>query len=147
MNNLTVYGIATALAASITRSTSVSLTSDSLTATMPWLFIPLMWPPAMPAYTELISQPAINSASSMAFRMELTVSLILITTPFRKPREGAVPMPMMSIFSSFISPTMAQIFVVPMSKPTTNYFFCMLPIKLPCFYRPLFAASLNLLRP
>jgi len=42
-------GIATALAASITRRTSPSLTSRSFTATMPWLLKPRMWPPAIPA--------------------------------------------------------------------------------------------------
>ena len=41
-------GMATALAASMTRSMSASRTSLSLTATMPWLLKPLMWPPAMP---------------------------------------------------------------------------------------------------
>ncbi len=41
-------GMATALAASMTRVMSASRTSLSFTATMPWLLKPLMWPPAMP---------------------------------------------------------------------------------------------------
>src|ERR1700694_2905333 len=41
-----------------------------------------------------------------------------MTTPLRKPRDGCVPMPMMSIPSGVTSPTMQQIFVVPMSRPT-----------------------------
>jgi len=42
-------GIATALAASITRRTSPSDTSRSRTATLPWELKPRMWPPAIPA--------------------------------------------------------------------------------------------------
>ncbi len=41
-------GMATALAASMTRAMSASRTSLSFTATMPWELKPLMWPPAMP---------------------------------------------------------------------------------------------------
>ena len=45
-------GIATAFAASMTRSTSPGPTSLSLMATMPWEFKERTWLPAMPAYTE-----------------------------------------------------------------------------------------------
>src|SRR4051812_5606786 len=59
------------------------------------------------------------SASSIARRIEPTVLSMLTTTPLRRPLLGCVPMPMMSMPSSEISPTMAQIFVVPISRPTT----------------------------
>ena len=42
-------GMATALAASMTRSMSREVTSPPLTAMTPWLLKPLMWLPAMPA--------------------------------------------------------------------------------------------------
>ena len=84
-----------------------------------------MWPPAIPAYTALISAPAISSASSTALWMEETVASMLITTPLRSPRDGWVPMPITSMPSGETSPTMQQIFVVPMSSPTTiSPFFC-----------------------
>ncbi len=50
--------------------------------------------------------------------MEDTVASMLTTTPLRSPLEGWVPIPMMSIPLSVSSPTIAQIFVVPMSSPT-----------------------------
>src|SRR5260221_148861 len=50
--------------------------------------------------------------------MEATVASILMTTPLRRPREGWVPMPITSMPSGVTSPTMQQIFVVPMSSPT-----------------------------
>ncbi len=58
------------------------------------------------------------SASAMAWRMAATVESMLTMTPFFNPREGWVPMPMMSRPSSVISPTTAAILVVPMSRPT-----------------------------
>src|SRR5512146_204557 len=58
------------------------------------------------------------SASSIARLIEATVASMLTTTPLRSPFEGCVPMPMMSMPSSVTSPTMAQILVVPMSRPT-----------------------------
>src|SRR5712692_5477709 len=114
-----------ARAASRTRAMSPCFTSLSFTATTPCELKPRMWPPAMPAYTDAIAHPAISSASSTARRMEDTVASMLITTPLRRPREGCVPMPMTSIPSGPTSPTMQQIFVVPMSSPTTSSpFFC-----------------------
>src|SRR5439155_24453866 len=75
--------------------------------------------------TELISAPAISSASSTARRIEATVASMLITTPLRNPRDGCVPMPITSMPVGVISPTMQQILVVPMSRPTTiSPFFC-----------------------
>src|SRR5882672_6794998 len=58
--------MATALAASITCSTSPCVTSLSRTPTTPWELRLRTWLPAMPANTEWISQPAISSASSTA---------------------------------------------------------------------------------
>ena len=111
-------GIATARAASITRSTSLSVISDPLTATIPRLLKPVIWPPAIPAYTDEISHPDISSASSTAFFIDSTVDSMFTTTPFLSPMEGCVPIPI--IFISFLetSPTTAQILVVPMSSPT-----------------------------
>src|SRR5260370_31425735 len=51
--------------------------------------------------------------------MEDTVASMVMTTPLRNPREGCVPIPITSMPSGVISPTMQQIFVVPMSSPTT----------------------------
>ena len=60
-----------------------------------------------------------SSASSIAFCIELTVDSRLTTTPFLSPRDGAVPMPIISMLPSLvISPTMAATFDVPISKPT-----------------------------
>src|SRR5437879_2486635 len=48
---------------------------------------------------------------------------MLITTPLRNPRDGCVPITSMP--AGVISPTMQQILVVPMSRPTTiSPFFC-----------------------
>ncbi len=114
-----------ARAASSTRSRSPCFTSLSFTATTPCELKPRMCPPAIPAYTELISAPAISSASSTALRIDATVASMLITTPLRSPREGWVPIPITSIPSAVTSPTMQQILVVPMSSPTTiSPFFC-----------------------
>ena len=66
----------------------------------------------------VISHPAMCSASSIARLIEATVASMLTTTPLRSPFDGCVPMPMMSMPSSVTSPTMAQILVVPMSRPT-----------------------------
>ena len=81
-------GIATARAASITRSTSLFMISCPLIATIPRLFNPVIWPPAIPAYTDEISQPAISSASSIAFFIDSTVDSMSTTTPFLSPIDG-----------------------------------------------------------
>src|SRR5271170_5304829 len=115
-------GIATALAASITRSTSPCTTSLSLMATMPCELRLRTWLPAMPAYTEWISHPAISSASSTARWMDCTVDSMFTTTPFFNPRDGWLPMPMISSApSDLISPTMATTLLVPMSRPTNKF--------------------------
>ena len=55
------------------------------------------WLPAMPAYTEWISQPAMSSASSTARWIDCTVDSMLTTTPFFRPREGCEPRPITSM--------------------------------------------------
>src|SRR5258707_11884164 len=113
--------MATALAASITCSTSPCVTSLSRTPTTPWELRLRTWLPAMPANTEWISQPAISSASSIARWMDCTVDSMLTTTPFFRPREGCEPRPMISIApSAVISPTSATTLEVPTSRPTTT---------------------------
>src|SRR5690606_36770573 len=58
-------------------------------------------------------------AASMASRMERTVHSMLLTTPFRRPRQGTLPTPRMVIPSASTSPTTAETLVVPRSSPTT----------------------------
>ncbi len=81
-------GMATALAASMTLSTSSCETSWPFTAITPWLLKPFIWLPAIPMNTEPISRPAMSSASSIDLCMESTVLSIFTTTPFRRPTEG-----------------------------------------------------------
>ena len=84
----------------------------------------LMWLPAIPVYTSRILQSAINSASSSARWIALTVVSMLTTTPFFRPREGWLPMPMISNPpSGLISATIAAIFEVPTSSPTISRLF------------------------
>jgi hypothetical protein len=78
-----------------------------------------MWLPATPAYTVRISTPAIVCAASMASRMDRTVHSMLLTTPFRSPRQGTLPTPKIVIPSASTSPTTAETLVVPRSRPTT----------------------------
>src|SRR5271165_4751723 len=60
-----------------------------------------------------------SSASSTARWMDCTVDSMLTTTPFFRPRDGWLPMPMISkVPSPLISPTMATTLLVPMSRPT-----------------------------
>src|SRR5512140_2741516 len=115
-------GIATARAASITRSTSPAVTSLSRIATMPCELRLRTWLPAMPAKTEWISQPAISSASSTARWIDCTVESMFTTTPFLRPREGCEPTPTTSIVPAAVSsPTIATTFEVPMSRPTMRF--------------------------
>ena len=114
-------GIATALAASMTCSMSDCWTSLSRIATTPWEFRLRTWLPAMPAYTERISQPAISSASSTARWIDCTVDSMSTTMPRLRPREGCEPMPMTSTLPSApTSPTSATTLEVPMSSPTIS---------------------------
>src|SRR5690606_29114715 len=123
-------GMATARAASMTRSTSPAVTSLSRMATMPCELRLFTWLPAMPANPELISQPAISSASSTARWMDCTVDSMFTTTPFFSPREGCEPMPMISMEpSECASPTMATTLEVPMSSPTINCLSVFLDIR------------------
>ncbi len=92
-------GIATACAASITRSTSPALTSLSRIATMPCEFRLRTWLPAIPVSTALISQPAMSSASSIARWIDCTVDSMFTTTPLLVPAIGCEPMPMTSSLS------------------------------------------------
>src|SRR5260221_4283410 len=51
--------------------------------------------------------------------MDCTVDSMLTTTPFFRPRDGWLPMPMISSApSDLISPTMATTLLVPISRPT-----------------------------
>src|SRR5256714_1374787 len=121
--------MATALAASITCSTSPCVTSLSRTPTTPWELRLRTWLPAMPANTEWISQPAMSSASSTARWMDCTVDSMLTTTPFFSPREGCEPRPSSSIEpSSPTSPTSATTLEVPMSSPTIRFLSARLSI-------------------
>src|SRR5690606_27261660 len=58
-------------------------------------------------------------AASMASRIERTVHSMLLTTPFRRPRQGTLPTPRMVMPSASTSPTTAETLVVPRSSPTT----------------------------
>src|SRR5581483_9497607 len=114
--------MATALAASMTCSTSLCVTSLSRMATTPWELRLRTWLPAIPANTEWISQPAMSSASSTARWMDCTVDSMLTTTPFFRPREGWEPSPSTSIAPSGpTSPTRATTLEVPMSRPTMRF--------------------------
>ena len=81
-------GMLTALAVSITRATSVPVTSLSLIATIPLELNERIWLPAIPAYTLRILQSAISSASSSARWIDSTVASMLTTTPFFNPLDS-----------------------------------------------------------
>jgi hypothetical protein len=116
------FGIAIALAVSITRSMSACTTSPSLIATMPLELRLRMWLPAMPVVTRAIRQSAISSASSSTRWIDAIVASMLTTTPRFKPRDGCVPRPItLSSPSGPSSATIATIFDVPMSRPTTRF--------------------------
>src|SRR5215470_15459443 len=135
-------GIATALAASITCSTSPWLTSLSRTPTTPCEFRLRTWLPAMPANTEWISHPAISSASSTARCMDWTVDSMLTTTPFFRPREGCEPMPSTSIEPSRpTSPTSDTTFEVPMSSPTIRFLSERLSIPATVFFSTVYRSA------
>src|ERR1700722_6475638 len=54
--------------------------------------------------------------------MDCTVDSMLTTTHFFRPRDGWLPMPMISRTpSALISPTMATTLLVPMSRPTNRF--------------------------
>src|SRR5687767_8136111 len=58
-------------------------------------------------------------APSMASAIERTVQSMFDTTPLRRPRQGTLPTPRIVMPSASTSPTTAETFVVPMSRPTT----------------------------
>src|SRR5664279_3080576 len=63
-----------------------------------------------------------SSASSSTRWIEAIVASMLTTTPFLRPRDGCVPMPItLSSPPGPISPTIATIFDVPMSRPTIRF--------------------------
>src|SRR5664280_3161777 len=64
--------------------------------------------------------PDMCSASSTAVFIDSTMLSILTTVPFLISLAGDVPMPIMSIPVSVISPTIAVVFVVPISSPTST---------------------------
>src|SRR5437773_1327630 len=114
-------GSETALAASMARRTSSRVISRFFPATAitPRLLKPLMCGPERARWTESISTPAINSASSTAFLIDSTAASTLTTRPRRMPRDSATPRPTTSRRSpSTTSPTTAVTFEVPTSSPT-----------------------------
>ena len=111
-----------------------------------------MCPPAIPAYTFVISTPAFLSASSIALPIDSMVLSRFITIPFRSPFEGVTPTPVILISSSpAFSPTRAQILLVPISSPTTKssvfifslhkYFFSKPKINITNFLTPIVVVS------
>ena len=110
------------------RVKSVTVISSSTTSRvmLPWCTELLMCWPAIPTLTTLISIPDCSLASAIAFSMAITVLSILVTIPRITPSETALPIPNTSSFPySFFVPTITQIFVVPMSSPTTILSSCM----------------------
>jgi hypothetical protein len=115
-------GIATAFAASTTRSTSACEISLSRreTAITPRELIERMWSPGDAGVHALDLDAAMRSASSTARAIEATVFSRLTTTPRRRPSEGAhADADDLDVrVSGSISAMIAEIFVVPMSSPT-----------------------------
>src|SRR5271165_185177 len=73
-----------------------------------------------------------SSASSTARCIDCTVDSMLTTTPFFSPREGWLPMPMISsVPSVLISPTIATTLLVPISRPTIKFRSERLAIEFP----------------
>ena len=91
--------------------------------------------PAIPTYTDFISTCDFSCASFTALRMAFTVCSTFTTPSFLStPIESALPIPNISILLfSFRLPTIAQIFVVPISNPTTISFSFKLLIMLLIF--------------
>src|SRR5438876_11074157 len=107
------------LIASCTSSSLISRSADT-TGCTPRLLNPRRCPPLTPRYTLRTSTSAICSASTMAFRMSSLASAASTISALRTPRERAWPTPMMLSpdESELTSPTTAQIFDVPTSRPT-----------------------------
>ena len=112
-------GCAPAVADSITLSKSLCVTSLFLSVIMPCPLRLLIWPPAIPTITLVISVPAIFSASSIACRIDWTVLSIFNTIPLCNPLEGWELTPIISTSPDVAtSATKQRIFVVPISSPT-----------------------------
>src|SRR6266478_5175968 len=80
------------------------------------------------------THPSRGLRKGVVINFEATVASMLMTTPLRSPRDGCVPMPTTSIPSGVSSPTMQQILVVPMSRPTIRSpFFCAIPPSTDCY--------------
>jgi len=80
--------------------------------------------------------------------MALTVSSILTTTPFFRPLESWLPIPMtLSRPSGVISATSATIFEVPISRPTTSSLLSLLMMFLYLRYCYLPAAASRRAKP
>src|SRR5687767_7039927 len=80
-----------------------------------------------------------SSASSSARWIACTVVSMFTTTPFLRPREGWLPMPMISKPpSGRISATIAAILEVPMSSPTIRF---LLSLALPMRFRSLLSGA------
>src|SRR5487761_50059 len=110
--------------ASTTRCTSSSPISWSgrATATTPGEFWEVRWPPARETTTDSMRWPAMRSAATAAAWMEAMVFSRLITTPLRRPSEGASPTPMMLMGfpGSSDSAMTTATRLVPRSRPTVR---------------------------
>src|SRR5206468_6211360 len=119
-----VFGIDTARAASIARTVSSRVTScwRPDTAIIPREFCEPTCMPEMPTNAERTLRPERRSAASTAAATDWTVRSISMTTPFRRPSEGACPIPITSTLPLRppTSPMSTQTFVVPMSIATTT---------------------------
>src|SRR6185369_2975659 len=74
----------------------------------------------MPTYTSPKRAFDLVDASSTERLIESIVNVMLVTTPRVTPSDSDFPYPRISILpNSFFLPTMVQIFVVPISRPTT----------------------------
>src|ERR1700704_2717900 len=111
--------------ASTTRCTSPSPISWSggATATTPVEFWDVRCPPARETTTDSMRWPAMRSAATAAAWMEAMVFSRLITTPLRRPSEGASPTPMMlmGLPGSSDSAMTTAIRLVPRSRPTVRF--------------------------
>src|SRR5262249_27020604 len=74
--------------------------------------------PATPRTADSTGTPATLSASSTAWRIELTVASRLTIRPLRRPFDSAAPSARNLTPSSSSSPIKTQVFVLPMSSPT-----------------------------
>src|SRR6476661_1701215 len=106
-------------------TSSEPMVSAELRVMLPLCCRLLMCWPAMPTFTTPMLIPDCSSAWRMARLIASTVLSILRTMPRETPSDTALPMPRISSFpNSFLRPTKAQIFVVPMSSPTTILSCC-----------------------